>query len=148
MMDLMKWNPARDMFGMRAQMNRMLDDFFAPAKRTDDGDSLWDWNPAVDIMDNDKSIVIKAEIPGVDKKDISVDVKDRVLTLRGERSADNEVKEDKFYRRERFYGKFERSFTLPAAVDPEHINATYTDGVLKIEVPKPEGHKPKQISVN
>jgi HSP20 family protein len=91
--------------------------------------------------------VITAEIPGVDKKDISVDVKDRVLTLRGERSSDNEVKEDRFYRRERTFGKFERSFTLPAAVDPDNIKAEYRDGVLKIEVPKPEGHKPRQINV-
>jgi HSP20 family protein len=148
MMDLIRRNPARDMFGLRKQMNRMFEDFFAPAGKGDDGDSLFSWNPAVDIVDNDTSIVIKAEIPGVDKKDLSVDVKDRVLTLRGERSADNEVKEDKYYRRERFYGHFERSFTLPADVDAEKIDATYTDGVLKIEVPKPEGHKPKQISVN
>jgi HSP20 family protein len=148
MMDLIRWRPARDIFSMRDQMNRMFDDFFAPAKSGANGDSLWDWNPAVDVMDGENSIVITAEVPGVDKKDISVDVKDRVLTLKGERSSDNEVKEEKFYRRERMYGKFERSFTLPAAVDPDQINATYSDGVLKIEVPKPEHSKPKQISVN
>ena len=148
MMDLIRWRPTRDFLSMREQMNRMFDDFFAPAKSGANGDSLWNWNPAVDVMDGENSIVITAEVPGVDKKDITVDVKDRVLTLRGERSSDNEVKEEKFYRRERVYGKFERSFSLPAAVDPDQINATYADGVLKIEVPKPEQSKPKQISVN
>lgn len=148
MMDLVRWNPTKDMFSLRNHMNRLFDDFFVPAKREDAGGSIWDWNPVVDVIDNDDSLVIKAEIPGVDKKDIAVDVKDRVLTLRGERSLDNEVKEEKFYRRERAYGKFERSFTLPAAVDPDKIQADYKDGVLKIEVPKPEGQKPKQIAVH
>jgi HSP20 family protein len=76
-----------------------------------------------------------------------VDVRDRVLTLRGERSAENEDKNEKYHRRERFYGKFERSFTLPGEVDPDKIKAEYKDGVLKIEIPKPEGYKPKQITV-
>lgn len=148
MMDLVRWKPERDMFSLRNQMSRLFEDFFGPTKWSEDGDSLWDWNPAVDIVDHDDNIVITAEVPGVDKKDIAVDVKDRVLTLRGERSTDKEVKEDRFYRRERMLGRFERSFTLPAAVDPDSIKAEYKDGVLKIEVPKPEGHKPKQIAVH
>lgn len=147
MMDLVRWKPQRELFNWRTPMNRLFDEFLAPTQWSEDSQSLWNWNPAVDIMDHDDHIVITAEIPGVDKKDISVDVKDRVLTLRGERSSDNEVKEDRFYRRERTFGKFERSFTLPAAVDPDNIEAEYKDGVLKIEVPKPEGHKPRQISV-
>jgi HSP20 family protein len=147
MMDLVRWKPQRELFNWRTPLSRLFDDFLAPTQWSEDSQSLWNWNPAVDIMDNDDHIVITAEIPGVDKKDISVDVKDRVLTLRGERSSDNEVKEDRFYRRERTFGKFERSFTLPAAVDPDNIKAEYKDGVLKIEVPKPEGHKPRQISV-
>jgi HSP20 family protein len=147
-MDLMRWNPARDVFSWRNRMNRLFDDFFVPAQKEEEDGSLWSWNPAVDVLDKDDHLVITAEIPGVDKKDISVDVKDRVLTLRGERSSDNEVKEENFYRRERIYGKFERSFTLPAEIDPDSIKAEYKDGVLKIEVPKPEGHKPKQITVH
>ena len=148
MMDMVRWNPAKEMLGLRSQMDRMLSDFFGPSRRGDNGTSLWDWSPTVDVYDQDDRIVIKAELPGMEKKDISVDLNDRVLTLKGERSADNEVKEDKFYRRERFYGKFERSFTLPAAVEADKINADYKDGILKIEVPKPESQKPKQISVN
>lgn len=148
MMDLMRWNPRKDMFSLRNQMNRLFDDFFAPAKGETDGGSLWSWNPAVDIVDNGDNLMVTAEIPGVDKKDISVDVRDRVLTLRGERSAENEDKNEKYHRRERFYGKFERSFTLPGEVDPDKIKAEYKDGVLKVEIPKPEGYKPKQITVH
>jgi HSP20 family protein len=110
--------------------------------------SKFNWNPAVDVYDTDNTVVIKAELPGIDKKDLSIDVNGRVLTLKGERSGDNEVKEEKYYRKERFHGKFERSFTLPDDTDPEKIQAEFKDGVLKIEVPKPEEKKPKQITVH
>jgi HSP20 family protein len=92
------------------------------------------------MYDEDDRVVIKAELPGVDKKDIAVDVKDRVLTLSGERTYDNEVKAENYYRRERAYGKFQRAFNLPADVDSDKINADFKDGLLIIEVPKPEKH--------
>jgi HSP20 family protein len=136
------------MFSLHRPFSRLFDDFFLPRTTTEDGSLTWGWNPVVDIYDNEDNIVIKAELPGVSKKDIEIDIKDRVLTLKGERSADNEVKEDNYYRRERTYGRFERSFTLPANVDPDKIKADYNDGVLKIEVPKPEDQKPKQITVH
>jgi HSP20 family protein len=137
-----------EMFSFRRPLSRVFDDFFLPHTTTEDGSLTWGWNPVVDIYDNENDIVIKAELPGVSKKDIEIDIKDRVLTLKGERSADNEAKEDNYYRRERTYGRFERSFTLPANVDPDKIKADYNDGVLKIEVPKPENQKPKQITVH
>jgi HSP20 family protein len=137
-----------EMFSFRRPLSRVFDDFFLPRTTTEDGSLTWGWNPVVDIYDNEDNIVIKAELPGVSKKDIEIDIKDRVLTLKGERSADNEVKEDNYYRRESTYGRFERSFTLPANVDPDKIKADYNDGVLKIEVPKPENQKPKQITVH
>jgi HSP20 family protein len=102
----------------------------------------------VDIYDNDHNIVIKAELPGVDKKDIVVHVEGRLLTLKGERSSEKEVNEDKYHCRERTYGKFERVFTLPAEVDADKITADYKDGVLKIDIPKPEEQKPKKITVH
>jgi len=137
-----------EMFSFRRPLSRVFDDFFLPHTTTEDGSLTWGWNPVVDIYDNEDNIVIKAELPGVSKKDIDIDIKDRVLTLKGERSADNQVKEDNYYRRERTYGRFERSFTLPANVDPDKIKADYSDGVLKIEVSKPEDQKPKQITVH
>jgi HSP20 family protein len=95
----------------------------------------------VDIYENEDSVVVKAELPGVDKKDIKVDLKDGVLTLTGERSHEKEVNEDKYYRKERAYGRFHRSFTVPAEIDPDKIKAEFKDGVLKVEIPKPEEQK-------
>jgi HSP20 family protein len=100
------------------------------------------------MYDEDDRVVIKAELPGVDKKDIAVDLKDRVLTLSGERAYDNEGKEENYYRRERAYGKFQRVFSLPADVDSDKINADFKDGLLIIEVPKPEKKKPKNITIH
>ena len=147
-MELIRWNPMRDMFSLEHQMNHLFDDVFKPVVRGDSRLSMWNWNPRVDIYDNDENIVIKAELPGIDKKDIVIDVKDGLLVLKGERSFDNEVKEEKYYCRERMFGKFERVFRLPADVDPEKISANYKDGILKIDIPKPEEQKPKQITVH
>jgi len=102
----------------------------------------------VDLYEKDDHFMIKAELPGVDKKDIKIDLQDRILTLSGERTYDNEVKEENYYRRERSYGKFQRVFTLPADVDSDKIRAEFKDGVLQIEVPKPEEKKAKQVTVH
>ena len=146
-MELIRLNPARDMFGRRHGLDAVFSNFFNPA--TDAGKGTpWDWHPAVDIYDNTDGIVIKAELPGVDKKDIVVDIKDRVLTLKGERSVDKDTEKDRFYRRERFFGKFERAFTLPENVNTDGIKADFKDGLLEILVPKPETVKPKQITIH
>jgi HSP20 family protein len=129
-------------------MNHIFDDLFYPINRDEGELSMGRWNPVVDVYDNDDSVVIKAELPGIEKEDIEIDVKDRVLTLKGERSSENEVKDDNYYRRERCFGKFERAFTLPADVDPDKIKADYKDGVLKIDIPKPEEKKPRQITIH
>lgn len=147
-MQLTRWNHRKDLFDFGRHVNSLWDDFFAPTRAREKEEGLWNWHPAVDIYENDDAIVVKAELPGVDKDKITVDLNANILTIRGERSSDNEVKEDNYYRRERTYGQFQRSFTLPAEVDPDAIKANYKDGVLKVEVPKPEASKPKQISVN
>lgn len=147
-MELIKWNPARDVFGLHHRMDHLLDEFFSPATWSGSNLSLWNLDPAVDVYENNDNIVIQAELPGLEKKDIVVDVKDRVLTLKGERSSDHEVKQENYYQRERTFGKFERSFTLPIDIDPEKIDATYKNGVLKITIPKPEEQKPKQVTVH
>lgn len=146
-MELMKWHPTRELFNVRNRMGSLLDDFFSPARVTDGHDTLWGWNPAMDVYENDDAIVVKAELPGMQKDQIEVDVQGRVLSIKGERTSDNEVKEEHYYRRECTRGRFERAFTLPAEVNPETIKAEYTDGILKIEVPKPEERKAKKIAV-
>ncbi len=148
MMNLVKWNPWREMPALPSRLNRFFDDpFFRIGRLADDSD-LGMWNPAVDLYEKDDHYMIKAELPGVDKDAIKIDLKDRLLTLSGERSSDNEVKEENYYRRERSYGKFQRVFTLPADVDADKIKAEYKDGVLQIEVPKPEEKKAKKVTIH
>jgi HSP20 family protein len=148
MMNLVKFNPWREMPTLHSRMNRFFDDPFFRIDRMADDDSMGMWNPVVDLYEKDDHFVIKAELPGVDKNDIKVDLKDRVLTLSGERTYDNEVKEENYYRKERSYGKFQRAFTLPADVDSDKIKAEFKDGVLQVEVPKPEEQKSKQVTIH
>ena len=146
-MQLVKWNPMRDMLSFNNRADRMFNDFFYPSRGMQmSKDSSW--NPRVDIYEDEDAIVLKAELPGVEKDNIVVDVEGRVLTLKGERSSDNEVQEESYYRRERTFGSFERRFNLPDNVDPEKITADYKDGILKLGIPKPEENKPRQITVH
>ena len=148
MMNLVRWNPLGEMTAMQNRINRMFNGPYWLTGRMDDDTDMGQWNPAVDLYEKDDHFVIKAELPGVDKKDIAIDLKDRVLTLSGERSYENEVKQENYYRRERSYGKFQRAFTLPAHVDSDKIKAEFNDGLLQIEVPKPEEQKPKKVTIH
>lgn len=148
MMDLIRWNPFREVASFRDRMNALFNDTLFRPDRSDDDMAMGLWYPSVDMFEKDDKVVIKAELPGLEKKDINLEVKNGVLTLRGERKFDNEVKEDNFYRREMSYGKFIRSFTLPAEVDADRISAEFKNGLLTVEVPKSEAHKPKQIAVH
>jgi HSP20 family protein len=147
MMDLIRWNPWNEMSLIRNRINSLFTDPFPPGIA---GGERWQTtlNPAIDIYEKDDTLVIKAELPGMDKNDIQLDVKNDVLSLRGERKHEEEVKEDRFYCKEISKGSFMRSFSLPEGVDAEKIQAEFKDGILTVEVPKPESHKPKQITVN
>ena len=147
-MELVRWNPWREMFNTRTRANRVWDEFFYPATGQTKATLDVNWHPVVDVYETDDRFVIKAELPGVDKKNIAVDVKDRVLTLKGERQAEEDVQNENTHCRERFYGRFERAFRLPSHVNGDLITADYKDGVLRIEIPKPEDTKPKQITVH
>ena len=102
----------------------------------------------MDIYETDKEIVMKAELPEMQEKDIEIKVEDNILILSGERKMEREVKEENYHRIERAYGSFNRSFTLPRTVDRENIKAAYKDGVLKVLLPKKEEVKPKQIKID
>ena len=147
-MTLVKWSPWREMATANNYFNRFFDNAVTKGGFDSGELELTHWHPMVDIYDREGEIVIKAELPGLEKKDITIDVKDRVLTLKGERTYDNEVNDDKYYRRERAFGKFERSFSLPDGLDAEKIKADYKDGLLSVEIPKPEKEKPKQITIH
>jgi len=106
-----------------------------------------EWVPAVDVFERNGDLVVKAEIPGIDAKDLDVTVEDNVLRLRGERKHESETEQEGYYRHERFHGTFERSIPLPAEVETEKIGATYTDGVLEIVLPKTAETAARRIEV-
>ena len=147
-MTIVRWAPLRNVATLQDRINRIFNEAFADSKDFEDEVSMSAWRPVVDIFDTNNAIVIKAELPGIKKDDVSVDVKDNVLTIKGERSFSKEIKEENYYRKERSFGKFQRSFTLPEAIEPAGIKANFKNGVLEIEVPKAEEKKPKQISIN
>jgi len=148
-MAIVRWEPFRDLVSIQDRMNRIFDEAFRV--RTG-GEEDWalggNWAPAVDIYEHEGNIVLKAELPGIDPKDVDVRVENNVLTLRGERKVDSEVKREQYHRVERAYGSFTRSFTLPNVVDTEKIKAEYSDGVLRVTLPQREEAKPKQISIS
>jgi len=138
-MAIVRWEPFRDLVSIQDRMNTIFDDAFRGVARTSGREEEWslgNWAPAVDIFEQDGNIVLKAELPGVDPKDVDVRVENNVLTVRGERKLDNEVQKENYHRVERAYGSFSRSFTLPTVVDTEKIKADYRDGVLRVTVPK------------
>ncbi len=147
-MALVRFEPFRELLSLQDRMSRLVDDSY---RRQNDGDD-WalggSWAPAVDIYEHEGTIVLKAELPGVDPKDVDVRVENNLLTLRGERKFDHEVKRESYHRVERSYGAFSRSFTLPNVVDTQNIKAEYRDGVLRMSLPKREEAKPKQIQIN
>ena len=128
--------------------SRLFDDFFAPFNTVLNEGVSNVRQPVVDIYEKGDLLVIEAELPGLEKEDIKVDVKGRYLTLSGERESSEEVKEEGSYRKERRYGKFERTFRLPHEVTEKQIDAQYRNGVLTLSVEKPEEQKPKQITIN
>ena len=147
-MALVRWDPWTTLPTLQDRINRLFEDAFpAHGAGREDEMSLLDWRPTVDTYEEGENIVIKADLPGVKKEDVSIDVKDNVLTLKGERKHEENINEENYYRRESSYGKFQRAFTLPDAVDPNKIEASYKDGTLKITVPKAEERKAKKIEI-
>jgi HSP20 family protein len=138
-----RWEPFRDMLSLRADMDRLFSSLFGGAYEEREGM----WAPIVDIEEDNDSIMVKAEIPGMQKEDIKVSVQSNILTITGERKHESETKNKTFHRVERSYGKFSRMITLPTDVDSDKVKANYKDGILSITLPKPEAVKPKHIDV-
>ncbi len=139
-MAVVRWDPTRELASMEIdRLNRMFSNFFEPMNRT--------WSPAVDIVETDEEVVLKAELPDMKREDIGITFENNTLTIRGERKLDETIKRENYHRLERFYGQFSRSFTLPATIDAARISASYKDGVLTVRLPQREEAKPKQIEV-
>jgi HSP20 family protein len=145
MRTLSRWEPFRGANFLPEQFHRLFDEL---AGRTTDESVLSTWAPAVDIYETEHELVVKADLPDVDPKDLDIRVENNLLTLRGERKFEKKVSEENYLRVERAYGSFSRSFALANSVNPEAIKADYHNGVLTLLIPKREEAKPKQIKVN
>jgi len=142
---LTRWDPFHEFALMQNRMNRMYQDYTPGMEEQLSSAQIV---PPVDVYEDEHHLTLKAELPGIDPKDVDVRVENNILTIRGERKFEKEEKEENFHRIERRYGTFTRSFTLPNTVDPDKVKADYENGVLKIEFEKRAEAKPKQIQVN
>jgi len=142
-MDLIKWRPFRELNTMRRELDRIMDRFFESDRITEGM-----WLPEVDVSETPDEVVVKADVPGINEKDLSVTLSSDNLIIKGERKEEKEEKGKHFHRVERSYGSFQRSITLPVAVDTSKVNATYTNGVLEVHLPKTAESKPKEIKIS
>ena len=151
---LVRWDPFgsirrrgdvfNDLSGIQQEMNRLFDEFFGERHQELAEGS---WLPSVDVSETGEEIVVRAELPGLSKDDIELNIQDNVLTLKGEKKQEKKEEKENYHRVERSYGSFSRSFTLPAGVDPENVQASFKDGVLVIALPKVEEAKQKKIEI-
>lgn len=143
MLTVSRWDPFRDVLTLQQRLNRFLGDTsnaFGP-------EGVGSWVPPVDIVEEPERLVFRAEIPGVSKDDIDIKVENGTLIIQGEKKQEGEVNGETAHRVERFYGAFTRSFSLPATIDAEKIQARYKDGVLELVLPKAEIARPRKIQI-
>lgn len=136
--------PATTLASLREEMNQLLNRFWTGAAEPF---GLADWSPAVDVSETDDAIVVHAETPGIDPKDLEIAVTGDLLTIRGEKKDETEDSGRNYHRVERRYGSFTRSLALPASVDTDKVEARAKDGVLEIRLPKKEESKPKRLEI-
>jgi HSP20 family protein len=144
-MALVRWDPVRDLDSLQSDMNRLFDGFFQG--RAGNGGARRRWIPAMDLVETEDHLVLRADLPGLSEDDVAIEVKDNVLTVSGERRAEHEEKSEGFYRVERAFGGFSRSLTLPRGIDAAAIKASFDRGVLEVKVPKPEERKPTRVQI-
>lgn len=144
-MSIARWSPLRELARMRDEMDRILDEIFGPIRER--RIPFLEWTPAADIIEDEDQLVVRLEIPGMRKEDLSISLRENHLTVKGERKGEEEKKGRTYHRREFYYGSFERNFVLPASIDPEKVSATYENGILEIKLPKSEAVKPREIPI-
>jgi|SRR5919204_5822806 HSP20 family protein len=144
-MALVRWDPARELDSLQSEFNRLFDSVLGNSGRTDVRTRRW--MPAMDLLETEDNLVLKADLPGLTREDVNIEVKDDVLTISGERRAEHQEKSDGYYRVERAFGHFSRSLTLPQGVAADAIDADFSDGVLEVRIPKPEERKPHRVAI-
>ncbi len=140
------WTPFDRLFSLRDDLNRLFDS--ALPDFSGENGLFSGWTPALDVSQDKDHVFVKFELPGLKKEEIDISLHDRTLSISGERKRESKEKEGEAFRSERYFGKFQRSLTLPTAVDGQNVKAVYKDGVLAITLSKAEEAKPKQIEVN
>jgi HSP20 family protein len=146
-MALVRWDPVRELDSFQSDMNRLFDGFFGRREGTAGSGYARRWIPAMDLVETEDELVLRADLPGLDRDDIEIEVKDNVLTVSGERRAEHEDKGEGFYRVERASGRFSRSLDLPQGIDPSGVKANFDRGVLEVRIPRPEERKPTRVEI-
>lgn len=146
-MAITKWDPFKDLMILRDRMNRLFEDLVTSPRFEDTEIMQSTWSPAVDIYETENELVLTAELPGIDEKDVEIKIEDNTLSIKGERKFEKETKEENYHRIERAYGSFFRSFSLPHYVDQEKISAEFENGLLKIHMPKKAEVKPRKVKI-
>lgn len=144
---LTRWEPVRELANLQDRMYRMFNDSFSPVT-SQESLASGSFVPPVDVYEDEQGINLKMEVPGVEEKDIDIQLQNNLLTVRGERKLESETQEENYHRIERRYGSFTRSFTLPNTVNQEEVKASYARGVLSIHLGKRAEARPKQIKVD
>lgn len=144
-MTLVKWNPRRNLVSNFSDWDRFLNDFFGEWDSPQE--TVSNWQPRVDIHESNDEYTVSADLPGMTKDEISINIKENVLSISGERKYESKDDKKNFYRMERGYGRFSRSFRLPEEVKADKISANFKDGVLTVDIPKAEEVKPKEIEI-
>lgn len=145
-MAIIRWRPLGEVDSFRREMDRMFEDFFG--KEPNAGESSLSWYPSVDIKETKDEFVLMAEVPGMSKDDIKINISENTLTIKGEKKEEKKEDDHNYHRVERRYGTFQRSFTLPTQIKGDKVKAAYKDGVLTITMPKKEEVKPKEIPIS
>jgi len=149
-MKLIPWtnrDVARPLGSLQRHMNRLFDEFFGRDFAIEPFRGVGEWIPALDIAETDDAIIVKAELPGLARNDVELTLTDDVLTVRGEKKAENEEKTKSFHRVERSYGSFERSVRLSTSVKPDKVMATFKNGVLTVHLPKVEAARTRSVKI-
>jgi HSP20 family protein len=146
-MTVVRWTPMGNLQSFQDEMNCMFHQFFPGGNGEEANWGRYTWTPPVDLYETDEALVLTADLPGVSKDEVCIEIHQNTLMLRGERTHAAGVKEDRYHRTECAYGPFQRSFVLPTLVDQEKVQATYHDGILELRLPKSEAAKPRRIAI-
>lgn len=145
-MALLRLDPTRELDSLQSDVNRIFDRFFE-GRPANGASASRRWIPAMDLAETDDHLVLRADLPGLTREDVNIEIKDRVLTISGERSTESERQGEGFHRVERSFGRFSRALNLPQGVDPDQVAAGFENGVLEVKIPKPEEQKPTTVQI-